>query len=310
MNLKQLEAFVKVARERNFSKAAKDLFLTQPTVSAHIASLEKELNVRLFVRNTKEVELSEDGKKLFYYAQQMVELEKQIEAEFDKSRKESSSLIKIAASTVPSQYLLPEVLACFGQLYPQIRLKVMETDSKRVAEQVAENQVDIGFTGTVIEKRECVYLPFYEDELVLIAPNKEQYREYARQKGSVEWVKQENLILREEGSGTRTEAEKKLKKMGIYRQDLHIKASIENTETIKRLVSGGVGISILSKLAVKDKLTSGEILGIPLEKEGGKRNIHLVYNKNFQLSDPAKNFMELVKKVYKADKCLCTSGEI
>ena len=310
MNLKQLEAFVKVARERNFSKAAKDLFLTQPTVSAHIASLEKELNVRLFVRNTKEVELSEDGKKLFYYAQQMVELEKQIEAEFDKSRKESSSLIKIAASTVPSQYLLPEVLACFGQLYPQIRLKVMETDSKRVAEQVAENQVDIGFTGTVIEKRECVYLPFYEDELVLIAPNKEKYREYARQKGSVEWVKKENLILREEGSGTRTEAEKKLKKMGIYRQDLHIKASIENTETIKRLVSGGVGISILSKLAVKDKLTSGEILGIPLEKEGGKRNIHLVYNKNFQLSNPAKDFMELVKKVYKADKCLCTSGEI
>ena len=98
--------------------------------------------------------------------------------------------------------------------------------------------------------------------------------------------------------------------MGIYRQDLHIKASIENTETIKRLVSGGVGISILSKLAVKDKLTSGEILGIPLEKEGGKRNIHLVYNKNFQLSNPAKDFMELVKKVYKADKCLCTSGEI
>ena len=66
-------------------------------------------------------------------------------------------------------------------------------------------------------------------------------------------MKQENLILREEGSGTRTEAEKKLKKMGIYRQDLHIKASIENKETIKRLVSGGVGISILSKLAVKDK---------------------------------------------------------
>lgn len=307
MNLKQLEAFVKVARERNFSKAAKDLFLTQPTVSAHIASLEKELNVRLFVRNTKEVELSEDGKKLFYYAQQMVELEKQIEAEFDKSRKESSSLIKIAASTVPSQYLLPEVLACFGQLYPRIRLKVMETDSKKVAEQVAENQVDVGFTGTVIEKRECAYLPFYEDELVLIAPNKEKYREYARQKRSLEWIKQENLILREEGSGTRTEAEKKLKKMGLHSQDLHIKASIENTETIKRLVSGGVGISILSKLAVKDKLMSGEIISIPLEKEGGKRKIHLVYNKNFRLSNPAKNFIQIVKKVYAKEICLRTS---
>ena len=121
---------------------------------------EKELNVRLFVRNTKEVELSEDGEKLFSYAQQMVELEKQIEAEFDKSRKESSSLIKIAASTVPAQYLLPEVLACFGRFYPHIQLKVMETDSIRVIEQVAENRVDIGFTGTMTEKKENVYLPF------------------------------------------------------------------------------------------------------------------------------------------------------
>ncbi|MEJ8733709.1 selenium metabolism-associated LysR family transcriptional regulator [Mediterraneibacter sp. ICN-202921] len=298
MNLKQLEAFVKVARERNFSKAAKDLFLTQPTVSAHIASLEKELNVRLFVRNTKGVELSEDGEKLFSYAQQMVELEKQIEAEFDKSRKESSSLIKIAASTVPAQYLLPEVLACFGRSYPHIQLKVMETDSIRVIEQVAENRVDIGFTGTMTEKRECVYLPFYEDELVLIVPNKEKYRVYARQEQGLEWIKQENLLLREEGSGTRTEAEKKLKKMGLKKQDLHIKASIGNTETIKRLVSGGAGISILSKLAVKDKVDTQEVLSIPLEGQEGKRSIHLVYNKQFKLSKPARDLIHTVQAIY------------
>ena len=84
MNLKQLEAFVKVAEDGSFSKAAKALFLTQPTISAHISSLEKELNARLFVRNTKEVSLSEDGKELYQYASQMVELEKKIEEVFSE----------------------------------------------------------------------------------------------------------------------------------------------------------------------------------------------------------------------------------
>ena len=82
MNLKQLEAFVHVAEGESFSKAAKELFLTQPTVSAHIAGLEKELNARLFVRNTKEVSLSDDGKDLYRYAKQITDLEKAIEERF------------------------------------------------------------------------------------------------------------------------------------------------------------------------------------------------------------------------------------
>ena len=82
MNLKQLEAFVKVAEGGSFSKAAKDLFLTQPTISAHISSLEKELNARLFVRNTKEVSLSDDGTELYKYAKQMIDLQKKIRREF------------------------------------------------------------------------------------------------------------------------------------------------------------------------------------------------------------------------------------
>ena len=298
MNLKQLEAFVQVAEEKNFSRAAKELFLTQPTVSAHIASLEQELNVRLFVRNTKEVELSADGKKLFGYAKQMVELQRQIEMEFDSSRKESSTLIKIAASTVPSQYLLPKVLARFGKEFPKVQLKVAETDSKRVVEQVQDNRADIGFTGTVLDKKDCVYLPFYEDELVLVLPDTEEYREKLKEQEGLSWICSENLILREEGSGTRQEAENKLAKLGFEKEDVKIQASVENTETIKRLVSSGMGISILSKLAVEDKIKSGEVLCVPMDGEGGKRNINLVYNKKFQLSKPVQHLIETVQAVY------------
>ena len=88
MNLKQLEAFVEVAEGGSFSKAAKTLFLTQPTISAHISALEKELEVRLFVRNTKEVNMSDDGQKLYRYARQIVDLEKRIEEEFGAAKEE------------------------------------------------------------------------------------------------------------------------------------------------------------------------------------------------------------------------------
>ena len=108
MNLKQLEAFVKVTEGRSFSKAAKELFLTQPTISAHIASLEKELNTRLFVRNTKEVSLSEDGTVLYEYAKQMVELERKIEYAFLHEEQDAPQCITIAASTIPAQYLYRE----------------------------------------------------------------------------------------------------------------------------------------------------------------------------------------------------------
>ena len=106
MNLKQLEAFVRVSERKSFSKAARELFLTQPTISAHISSLEKELDARLFVRNTKEVDLSEEGKKLYGYARQIVELEYKIEDLFSGEKGHEQKCITIAASTVPAQYLL------------------------------------------------------------------------------------------------------------------------------------------------------------------------------------------------------------
>ena len=113
MNLKQLEAFVQIADSGSFSKAAKELYLTQPTISAHVSTLEKELNTRLFVRNTKEVKLSESGTLLYDYAKQMIILQKQIEDTFAVREEKSQQRITIAASTIPAQYLLPNILVAF-----------------------------------------------------------------------------------------------------------------------------------------------------------------------------------------------------
>lgn len=176
MNLKQLEAFVQVSESGSFSKAAKELFLTQPTISAHISSLEKELNVRLFIRNTKEVSLSDDGKDLYRYAKQITDLEKAIEERFYMDSDDGKHFITIAASTIPAQYLLPKVLMCYRERYPKEQIKIMETDSSEVVTQVVDHMVDVGFTGTVLEKKHCKYIPFYKDELAVITPDTPEYR--------------------------------------------------------------------------------------------------------------------------------------
>ena len=296
MNLKQLEAFVQVSESGSFSKAAKELFLTQPTISAHISSLEKELNVRLFIRNTKEVSLSDDGKDLYRYAKQITDLEKAIEERFYMDSDDGKHFITIAASTIPAQYLLPKVLMCYRERYPKEQIKIMETDSSEVVTQVVDHMVDVGFTGTVLEKKHCKYIPFYKDELAVITPDTPEYRILKEQnRDDIDWIKRKPLILREEGSGTRKEAEKQLKNAGISMEALDIVASIANQETIKKSVKQGMGITVLSRLAAEDE-AGLLIFPIPGADEG--RDINLVYNKNYQMTRSADRFIRIVKEVY------------
>lgn len=297
MNLKQLEAFIHVAEAKSFSKAAKELFLTQPTISAHIASLEKELNVRLFVRNTKEVNLSKDGDLLYSHAREMVDLEKEIRQLFSVDSKNIDENLSVAASTIPSQYILPEILGRFREKYPKIQLRITETDSTKVIEKIVNQEVEIGFSGTILEKKHCKYIPFCKDELVIITPNTASYQERKKDLQEYSWLQDSPLILREEGSGTRLEAEKILKKMGFAMDSLNVVATIENQETIKNSVANGVGISIISKLATIEEVKAGRLLRIELPKQGSDREICLVYNKNNRLSLQAQKLISVVKEV-------------
>lgn len=299
MNLKQLEAFVQVAEKKNFSKAAKELFLTQPTVSAHISGLEKELNARLLIRNTKDVELSEEGERLYEYAKQIILMTEQIIQEFGQETDvgEQSS-IAIAASTVPAQYLLPDILAKFRQRYPKEQFHIQESDSADVVEQVALRNVDIGFTGTELTNKYCEFIPFYEDDLIVITPNTEQFHKRKQGGGVMDWIRSEPLIMREEGSGTRKETMKILQNMGLDQKELNIIASVENPETIKRSVSNGMGISILSALSARDAMSNGAVLGFSLGEMLGKRQIYVVYNKSFHLSPGAERVLKILRRMY------------
>lgn len=295
MNLKQLEAFVKVAEKKSFSKAAKLLYLTQPTVSAHIAALEKELNARLFVRNTKEVNLSSDGQKLYQYARQMSELEKRISLLFADRGQEDNRCITIAASTIPAQYLLPEILSGFNEKYPGEQFQIIESDSAGVIEKVIDHTVDIGFTGTVLEKKHCKYYSFYKDELMVILPNTEKYQKLANSTPLESWIAREAFIMREEGSGTRKEAEKQLASLGVLAGQLNVVASMENPEAIKRSVMNGMGITIISGLAARQEMNDGKVIGIKMPLPG--RDLNIVYNRNYPLSASTEKFIKTVKQM-------------
>lgn len=301
MNLKQLEAFVYVADSRSFSKAAKDLYLTQPTVSAHIAALEKELNARVFVRNTKEVGLSESGQKLYKYAKKMIELERTIEQEFRIERSKKSECVTIAASTIPARYLLPGIMLAFREKHPEQQFKIVELDSARVVEELVSNIADIGFTGTVMEKKHCRYIPFYRDELIIITANQERFRERLKKSpDDITWFAEEPVIMREEGSGTRREAHRQLYSQGIEMDKLNVVATMDNPETIKKSVEKGIGVSVISRLAAAEELEEGKLLAFPLFAGADGRDINIVYNKNFRLSASADRLIKMVRKLYSA----------
>lgn len=299
MNLQQIEAFVKIANNNSFSKTAKELHLTQPTISAYITNLEDELGAQLFARTTKSVELTESGKKIYLYARELVALAQTITGMFRTREQDSMEKeIIIAASTIPAQYLLPKILAEYSRRYPCSRFRVIESDSAGVIADIIDHKADIGFVGTAISQPHCDYIPFFEDELVVVTPNSEKYRAIKSQEMSLDWLQDETYVLREDGSGTRREAMKHLKEIGINEDELKVIASFANTDAVLMSVKEGVGITVISRLAAQEKIAREEILCFRLSEDGCFRNIHMVTSQIHPSSDSTQKLISLVKKLY------------
>ena len=293
MNLKQLEAFVMIANNNSFSLTAKQLYLTQPTVSAYISKLEYELGEKLFYRTTKDVTLTEAGKKIYIYAKDMVELAEKIENAFKKDSGNGARQMVISASSIPGTYLLPGILAEFSRECPNVELRVHETDSMGVLSDIREHRVDLGFVGTTTREREIDFMPFCKDELILVTPNTERFRELKEKK-----LDQESWLMREEGSGTYKETVRFLEEMGIRSDKLRILARFNNTGAILLTVREGSGISVVSKLAAQTAIDRGEVLEHPLGENGAFRWISVATSSVYTLSDTSREMIKLIKKMY------------
>ncbi len=297
MNLKQLEIFESVAKYGSFSKAAKELYLTQPTVSSHIVSLEEELHCQLLVRTTKEVHLTEKGEMLLGYARKMNHLEKEIRAAFTADDDKEAYTLSIAASTIPGQFILPEALTAFRKDHPHIRLEIREGDSDEVAEAVLNGSVEVGFAGTVSNRRRCVNIPFYQDELVIVTPARANYKKLEGE-FTVDMIREERLVMREKGSGTRKETEAFLEKAGIDPEQLNIVASFSSLESIKNSVKKGMGVAILSRVSVEDEVRDGKLLAFPFPGEPLYRNLYIITAKRYATGIQARRLIEYIQEKY------------
>jgi len=293
VNLVQIEAFAKVAGLRSFSGAAKELLLTQPMVSTHISNLEEELGVQLLSRTTKSVDLTADGEKIYPYARQMSDLSRAIrELSRDRSPAAEDRILTIAASTVPARYLVPQILAEYSLHRPSAQFRVVESDSRGVIADITEGRADLGFVGTMRSGGLCRYTPFYQDELILVAPNTEKYRQLHKEESSLDWIRSESFVLREDGSGTRLESMKALAGAGIQEQDLKVVACFADTGAVLMSVKEGVGLSLVSRMAAQEHIERGDLLPFRLSENGAFRTLYMVTSSVRGISEPLCALMD------------------
>ncbi len=292
MELKQLEAFVAVVELKSFSAAAKKLFLTQPTVSSHIATLEKVLKTRLILRTTKSLSLSKQGEKLYSYAKDMLTIRDSILSEFGDENREQ--VIRIAASTVPSQYILPNILSAFKKEHPKVSFNLLSGDSDMVLSNIESGNADFGLVGSTTNSANFNFLPFSEDKLVIITQNNDDFPDIGTL--SLEEIFKHPFISRENGSGTRKEFEKYLTSQGKSSEDLNIVATIDSIDGIKNAVVSGLGIAVLPLIAAENFHKLGLLKVFSLDNAPIQRELFIVRMKSKPLSSIA---IKLIKEIRK-----------
>lgn len=249
MEFKQLEAFVAVVDYGSFSEAARKLYLTQPTISAHVRSLEEELHTKLIIRTTKKTTITTKGYQLYDSAVRMLEIRNNLLENFTGVQKH---MIDLAASTIPSSYLLPEILAAYGKTHPDTYFHSIQTDSAESINRVLDGTVDLALVGQNTSDESCVFLPFCQDELVIATPVTQHYLEMQNHAITFQDFMKDPIIIREKGSGTKKEMDIFLEKLGITSSDLNVIARMNDLESIKKSIVNGLGISILSTRSTID----------------------------------------------------------
>lgn len=296
MEFRQLESFCAVVRYQSFTKAAEKLYISQPTISTHIRMLEQEFNSRLIIRTTKNIEITPHGKELFACAQKIFTLKNDL---IQKWSEENKKIIRIGASTIPADYILPEVLPLFCQKYPDIQLHIHQNDSSNILQSILNGKFTIGMVGMKSFEKELDFVPFFHDEIVMITPKQEKFLHFAQkafnQDDLISLLKKETIILREQGSGSKKRLESYFEQINLSEKSLNIIARLNDQESIKKLVASGLGISFISAKAITD---ADNLLTIKLPENNLTRSLYFAYHKDYILKEHILSFIKFVQNFY------------
>ena len=294
MDFKQLEIFITLVKNESFSMTADELGISQPTVSLNIKQLEEELDTALFIRSTRELKLTDDGRKLFGEAENLISRRNRVLDTFGEKNKRKLS---IGVSTISASYILPKVLEKYHENFPKIKVDIKETNSLVTIKKVSEYEVDLGIVGMKKENENCEFEPIFQDEFVFICPNTEYYKKLKDSKPTIKELAKEPLIIREQGSGIKDNMDKLLAADKVKVKDLNVVMTVNDEELIKKLTSMGLGTSFISKVAVEELIEEGKIIAISLENYKERfRNLYAVWNKKVTYPSYVREMLKYIKE--------------
>jgi DNA-binding transcriptional LysR family regulator len=293
VDLGQIEAFVQVAQHRSFSKAAEALFLTQPSVTARIQSLERDLGEALFERNGRGVRLTEMGTAFLPFARRALKALQDGRDAIEGMRNLDIGTLKLGSALTVSTYVLPKILKKYCSTYPGVEVSVHTGRSEQVLQMVLQDEVHCALERTV-HHPEIATVPLYEDDLLLVAAP--DHRIAQRKAVTVEEVGREQLILFDRGSSYNALIQGVFRQHGIVPRTLMEMDTIEGT---KKMVEEGMGIALLPKVSTEREIEQGRILPITISNATlPRRQISLIFRKNRRQPRAVTAFFELIAGLY------------
>lgn len=260
---RRLQVFYTVAKQLSFTKAAEQLFMTQPAVTFQIKQLEAHFSARLFERNHGRIALTPAGQLVFEYAERILGLSEEMQTRVAELTGATSGPLLLGASTTIAEYILPRILGEFKVAHPQVHVHLTVGNSEMIEGRIAEHALDLGLIESPSHLPGLVSEACCEDELVLICAPAHRFAKSAAV--TPRQFAGEPYVSRELGSGTREFTDQYLRRCEMAPEDLDVVMELGSPEAIKGVVETGMGIAIVSRATVLRELKLGSLAAVPLE---------------------------------------------
>jgi DNA-binding transcriptional LysR family regulator len=293
MDLRRLEIFAKVAELGSFSRAAEALFLTQPTISEHVRSLEDELGVQLLDRLGRGATPTRAGQLLLGYARRMLTLSREAHQALERFQGRMSGELVVGGSTIPGEYVLPALVGQFKVKFPDISISLLIGSTRQVSEWVEEGRVEVGVVGARPSARTLEAKELMPDELVVVVPASHPWG--TRRTATLADLQKEPMVVRERGSGSREAVEHALQEAGVSLANLRLVGEMGSTQAVKQAVRAGVGIALISRRAVEDECRAGLLVCVKVKDLRVARAFYLVTHRDRTRSPLAQAFVEFIE---------------
>lgn len=294
MDLWQLRIFCKVVEHRSFSKAGRAVHLSQPTISSHIQALEQHFGNRLLDRLSKQVLPTPAGLLLYQYAQRLLALRDEAEAAMAQYPGALRGRLQVGGSTIPGNFLLPQAVGGFTRRHPEVTVALDIADSRAIVARILAGELELGIVGAPSGDRNAVQEPLIEDRLHLVVPA--GHRWAGRRRVPLERLAAEPFIVRESGSGTLSALEQSLQRAGSQMRRLKIVAEMGSTTAVIQAIKAGVGVSILSGLAVQDERKAGRLYALDVQGLDLKRAFYLTRHRRRTASPLGEAFARFLRE--------------